>query len=173
MEPFIGQIILAGFNFAPRGYALCQGQLLSIAQNSALFSLLGTTYGGDGITTFALPDLRGRVPMGFGNGPGLTPRVLGEESGTETVTLLVSEIPAHNHLLLANSAPGDTGAPAGAVLANSGATDREYLSTGAPNEPMSVQAIGMTGGTLPHNNMQPYLVLNYSIALEGIFPSRN
>lgn len=173
MEPFIGQIILVGFNFPPRGYAFCDGRILSIAQNSALFSLLGTTYGGNGTTTFALPDLRGRVPMGFGNGPGLTPRTLGEVSGTETVTLLVTQIPAHNHFLSANSAAGDTGAPAGAVLANSGATDKEYLSTGVPNEVMSPQAIGITGGSQPHNNMQPYLVLNYSIALEGIFPSRN
>src|SRR6476660_7370238 len=129
-EPFLAEVILFAGNFAPRGYAFCQGQILSIAQNTALFSLLGTTFGGNGQTTFALPDLRGRVPMGQGQGPGLTDRVLGELSGQETVTLISNEIPAHNHALNAVSEAGDASAPAGAYLANTGALDKEYKATG-------------------------------------------
>lgn len=175
-EPFIGEIILFAGNFAPRGWALCQGQLMSIAQNTALFSILGTTYGGDGVTTFALPDLRGRVPLGQGQGPGLTPRVLGEESGSETVTLISTEIPAHNHQLLANTAAGSLPEPTNNVLAgvsdpNSGGLFNAFEATA--NTTLSPLAIGVTGGSQPHNNMQPYLCLNYIIALVGIFPSRN
>jgi microcystin-dependent protein len=171
-EPFIGEIFMSGFNFPPRGYAFCQGQILSIAQNTALFALLGTTFGGNGQTTFALPDLRGRVPMGQGQGPGLTSRTLGEVSGTETVTLLSTQMPAHNHALNAVSEAGDASAPAGAFLANTGALDKEYKATGTLS-PMNAQAVGISGGNQPHNNLQPYLVLNFYIALEGIFPSRN
>ena len=171
-EPFIGEIFMGGYNFAPRGYALCQGQLLSIAQNTALFSLLGTTYGGNGQTTFALPDLRGRVPMGWGQGPGLSPNSLGEVSGTETVTLLVTQMPAHNHLINAVSEPGDGSSPQGTFLANSGALDKEYKATGTMVN-MNANAVAPAGGSQPHSNMQPYLVLNIYIAIEGIFPSRN
>lgn len=172
-EPFIAAIILFGGNFAPRGWAFCQGQILSIAQNTALFSLLGTTFGGNGQTTFALPDLRGRVPVGTGQGPGLPSVNLGEMSGSPTHTMIITEMPAHNHILRANAAPGDTGAPAGAVLANSGATDREYLASGVADVSMSGQAISISGGSQPFSIMQPYLGLNYIIALEGIYPSRN
>lgn len=167
---------MSGFNFPPRGYATCQGQILSIAQNTALFSLLGTTYGGNGQTTFALPDLRGRLPMGQGQGPGLSPRTLGEVSGTETVTLLVTQMPAHNHgfTLNAVSEAGDTSVPTGAYLANTGALDKEYKASGTVVAMNSgAGAVGASGGSQPHSNMPPYLVLNFYIALEGIFPSRN
>lgn len=172
MEPFLGMIAIFGFNFAPRGWALCNGQLLSIAQNTALYSLLGTTYGGDGISTFALPDLRGRVPLHAGQGPGLSNYILGELSGSQTVTLLNNNMPVHNHSLMAVSEAGDTSAPAGAFLSNSGALDREYKTSGTPVS-MNATAIGTSGGSQPFSIMQPYLVLNYCIALEGIFPSRN
>jgi microcystin-dependent protein len=164
-EPFIGQIILVGFNFAPRGWAFCQGQLLSIAQNTALFSLLGTTYGGNGQTTFALPDLRGRVPIGFGQGPGLQNYVLGQTGGQETHTLISNEMPSHNHGLGANSNDAVDSNPVNNFPAAQGA----YANTA--NGQMSPTQL--TGGSQPHNNLQPYLVLNYCIALVGIFPSRN
>lgn len=177
-EPFIGEISLFAGNFAIRGYAFCQGQLLSIAQNTALFSILGTTYGGNGQTTFGLPDLRGRVPMGQGQGPGLSPRTLGEMSGTETVTLLSSEMPAHTHSLVVNpravSEAGNTADPTNAYPANSGALDKEYSSTGTiVNMGVAAGTIGAAGGSQPHSNLQPSLVINFLIALEGLFPSRN
>ncbi|MEO6673938.1 MAG: tail fiber protein [Ginsengibacter sp.] len=171
-EPFIAEIYMGGMNFAPVGYSTCQGQLLSISQNTALFSLLGTTFGGDGVSTFALPDLQGRVPIGQGQGPGLTPRSLGEVSGEENVTLISSEMPAHSHVFNAVSEAGDTSAPAGAYLANTGALDREYKTTGT-GAPMNTGAIGIAGGSQPHDNMPPYLVLTFYIAVQGIFPSRN
>jgi microcystin-dependent protein len=170
--PIIAEIYMGGMNFAPRGYASCQGQLVAIAQNTALFSLLGTTFGGNGQTTFALPDLRGRVPMGQGQGPGLSSKNLGEVGGTETVTLISTEIPAHTHTLNAVSEGGDASAPAGKYLANTGALDKEYKSTGTVVQ-MNAGAVGSAGGNQPHNNMPPYLVLNFYIAIEGIFPSRN
>ena len=170
-NPFLGDIRLFAGNFAPRGYAFCSGQLLSIAQNSALFSLLGTTYGGDGQTTFALPDLRGRAPMHQGTGPGLTPRTIGESLGSEAVTLTGNQIPAHGHsqfasLNAATPAAGPTGAPASS-------TTTAFYGTGAPAIDMSSSAVGAAGGNQPHDNMAPYTVLNFIIALEGIFPSRN
>lgn len=172
LDPFISEIFMGGLNFAPRGYALCQGQIMSIAQNTALFSLLGTTYGGNGQTTFALPDLRGRVPMGQGQGPGLTSRTLGEVGGAENVTLLTTQIPSHNHQFNAVSDAGDTSAPSGAYLANTGALDKEYKTSGTIVQ-MNPSSVGATGGSQPHSNIQPYLVLNFYIATEGIFPSRN
>ena len=171
-EPYIAEIFMGGMNFAPRGYSTCAGQILSIAQNTALFSLLGTTFGGNGQTTFALPDLRGRVPIGQGQGPGLTDRVLGELSGQENVTLIASQIPSHTHSLKAVSDAGDISAPEGAYLANTGALDKEYKTSGSL-VPMNANAIGANGGSQPHDNMPPYLVLTFYIALEGIFPSRN
>ncbi len=171
-EPFLGQIILVGFNFAPRGYAFCQGQILSIAQNTALFSLLGTTYGGNGTTTFALPDLRGRVPNGQGQGPGLSNYTLGEVGGAETVTLVSTQMPAHTHLLNCYTEDGNQGNANGNVLASTGAAPPPYSNV-APNSLMAPASIAAAGGSQPHENRSPYLTLNYCIALQGIFPSRN
>lgn len=180
LEPFIGQIIMVGFNFAPKGWALCQGQLLSIAQNTALFSLLGTTYGGDGQTTFALPDLRGRCAIGMGQGPGLSNYYQGDVSGTESVTLIQSQIPSHTHQLMASRSSGTVNNPENALLGKSEVTIArgnkvavDAFASGAPEVAMNPLAISLTGGSQPHSNMQPYLVMNYAIALQGIFPSRN
>ena len=172
-EPFLGQICSFGFNFAPRGWSLCNGQLISIAQNTALFSLLGTTYGGNGTVTFGLPDLRGRTALGQGNGPGLTPRVIGEMSGEENVTLITTQMPAHNHLVNANST--DSNPQAVKTPANNlpGYDDAGPLYAPTANATMLPTMIQPAGGSQPHDNMQPYLVINYCIAMQGIFPSRN
>lgn len=174
MDPFLGQLMLVGFNFAPKGWAFCNGQLLSIAQNSALFSLLGTTYGGDGITTFALPDLRGRAANHFGQGPGLSNYTQGEASGTETVTLTAAEMPAHNHPVLANNATGSTNSPDGAVLAGYGTSlpPEGPYTTAAANTTLAANAVVPAGASQPHNNLSPFLTLNYIIATAGIYPSR-
>ncbi|TDB64068.1 phage tail protein [Arundinibacter roseus] len=172
MDAYIGMICLFPYTFAPRNWAYCNGQLISIAENSALFSLLGTTFGGDGVHTFALPDLRGRVVIGPGQGPGLTPHVQGEMSGAEHNTLLLPNLPAHSHSLLATEVPGNSPDPSGNLLANTGSFDSEYHS-GPPNAVMSSQAIGMTGNNMPVNNMQPYLAIQSCICLYGIYPSRN
>lgn len=175
-EPFIGEIRMFAGNFAPRGWAFCNGQLLPISQHSALFSILGTTYGGDGQTTFALPDLRGRAPMHWGDGPGLTLRRLGESGGSEKVTLTTSEMPAHNHQLSASSAHGDTPAPEGALNATAVDIAQQPLNVyhgGTPNATMAPQAIRSAGGGQPHNNMQPFLCVSFIIALEGLYPSRS
>jgi microcystin-dependent protein len=169
-EPFIGQIKVFGFDFAPRGYALCNGQLLQIAQNQALFSLLGTTYGGDGRTTFALPNLQGRIPINQGQGPGLSPYVIGQRAGEESHTLTVNEIPAHSHLAVGNSGNADQTYPSIMVWANGGSAAGFNNTAG---NTMSPQALATAGGNLAHNNMSPFLVVNYSIALQGLFPSRN
>lgn len=171
-QSFLGQIILVPYNFAPRGYAFCQGQILPIAQNTALFSLLGTTYGGNGQTTFALPDLRGRVPNGTGQGPGLSNYVLGQLAGEENHTLIQTEMPAHTHALRCYTEDGNQGNPNPNVLATSGAAPPPY-SNQTPNASMAATAITAAGGSQPHNNLSPYLTLNYCIALQGIFPSRN
>lgn len=169
-EPFLGEIRIVGFNFAPRGWALCNGQLLAISQNSALFSLLGVTYGGNGQTTFALPDLRGRAPLHYGQGPGLSDRTPGERSGTETVSLISSQMPLHNHPVTASTESATAKSPAGAVPAFTSAP--AYVP--APiDTTMAPQMVGPAGGGQPHENMQPYLVVNFVIALVGIFPSRN
>ena len=167
--PFLGEIRIFPYNFAPRGWAFCQGQILAIAQNTALFSLLGTTYGGNGQTTFALPDLRGRVAMSSGQGPGLSNYVIGELSGTETVTLNSTQMPAHNHLLNGSNNDATDSAPQGnvpAVIPSGG-----YTAT--PNTQMNPGAVTNAGGSQPHGNLQPFLILNFCIALNGIFPSRN
>lgn len=169
-QPFLGQISIVGYNFAPRGWAQCNGQILPIAQNSALFSLLGTTYGGNGQTTFALPDLRGRSPMAFGLGAGVSPRQLGETSGQETVTLQATQLPQHTHPVNASPARADRANASGAQLAD--AADAIYAST-PPTAELSSASLTATGGSIPHGNMQPYLALNMVIALQGIFPSRN
>ena len=170
-EPFIGEIRPFGFNFAPKGWALCAGQLLSISQNTALFSILGTMYGGDGKTTFALPDLRGVVPLHAGNGPGLTPRSVGETGGSESVTLNVAQIPAHNHVANANGGPGNQYGATNNFWAADAAGGKEYAAAG--NAQMAADALAPAGGGGPHNNLQPYLAVNYCIALTGIYPSRN
>jgi microcystin-dependent protein len=170
-EPFVGQILTAAFNFAPKGFALCAGSLLSIAQNQALFSLLGTTYGGDGITTFKLPDLRGRVTNHMGQGPGLSNYVEGESAGTENVTLYPSNLPQHNHLVNASTAGGAT-TPIGSFPGVDGGEKALVYAPGA-NGVMNATMVGLAGGNQPHNNMQPYLVINFCIALYGIYPSRN
>lgn len=178
-DGYIGEIYMAGFNFPPRGTASCSGQLLSISQNTALFSLLGTTYGGNGTTNFQLPDLRGRVPMCQGQGNGLTPRTLGEVGGVENVTLTTNQMPAHTHAITVHpqgiNVAGDTADPTGNFPANTGALDREYKTPGSATVNMGASAANITptGGNLPHDNMQPYLVLNFYIILNGVFPSRN
>jgi microcystin-dependent protein len=172
-DPFVAEIRIFGFNFPPRGWAQCNGQLMPISQNTALFSLLGTTYGGDGKSTFALPDLEGRAPMQPGQGPGLSLRDLGESGGAESVTLLGSELPAHQHQSMqASTQPGNTSTPAGGVYARVFGGGTAYADN-ASNAQMAVQGIGPTGGSLPHNNMQPYLTLNFCIALQGVFPPRS
>ena len=174
MEPLIGQIQPLGFNFAPLGWATCDGQLMSIAQYTALFSLLGTTYGGDGMTTFALPDLRGRAMLHQGQGPGLSFRAIGEMAGTQTNTLIVSNLPAHNHpvQMPVNNAAPNTDEPANAFLAAAASGDA-YNSAAGANQFYGSFSTGLTGSNSPVNNMQPYLVINVCIALEGIYPSRN
>ena len=172
MEPFLGSLMIFAGNFAPRGWAFCNGQLLSIAQNTALFSLLGTTYGGDGVTTFALPDLRGRAPIHFGQGPGLSNYVLGEASGTENVTLVISNLPAHSHTVNASIRGDGSRSPTNNLLASPAPDTNLYTATAADTT-MNPTMIGPTGGSQPFNNMQPFLTLNYCIALEGIFPSRS
>ena len=177
-EPFIGQIMLVGFNFEPRGWAFCNGQLLSISQNTALFSLLGTTYGGNGQTTFALPDLRGRAAVGFGQGPGLSNYDLGEQTGSESTTLTVGQMPAHSHLVGANAANATVASPSGADLAQGvdtrGIAGKSY-STPPMTAPVTLDpaTVQPSGGSQPVSNIQPVLGLNYIIALEGIFPSRS
>jgi microcystin-dependent protein len=173
MDPFVAEIRIYPFNFAPKGWAFCDGQLLPISQNTALFSLLGTTYGGDGKSTFALPDMQGNAPMHPGQGPGLSLHDLGETGGAETVSLLESEIPAHSHSLRAVTDPGDLKipSPVRALARSQGANDYK-APAGQPLTPMSDQTIAPAGGNQPHNNMQPYLTLNFCIALQGVFPPR-
>ena len=169
-SPFVGEIRFFGFNFAPVGWALCNGQLLPINQNTALFSLLGTTYGGDGRTNFALPNLQGRVPIHMGSGPGLSTYVIGQTGGTETTTLTVGELPAHRHLVEANNGAGTLARPADNFPARAG--DEAYAA--ASDQPtMNAGMIAETGGGQPFDNIQPYLVGNFCIALTGIFPARN
>jgi len=178
-EPFIGEIKMFGSNFAPRGWALCDGQLMPISGNEALFSLLGTTYGGDGRVTFALPDLRGRVAMHAGNGPGLTPRQLGAKAGVEQVTLITTEIPSHSHsasgTIQAKSGQPDESNPGGQVPATLTNGSEGYAET--PNTTMLANGVnvtvGNTGGSQPHTNIQPFQCVNFIIALVGIYPSRS
>ena len=169
-DPFVAEIRMFGGNFAPTGWALCNGQLMPISQNTALFSLLGTTYGGDGKSTFGLPNLQGSVPIAQGQGNGLTDRVLGEQSGTENVTLLQSEIPQHTHAINAYSDdPADVNQPSPAVILGGTAGLSLYSAT-ANNTTMNPQALSVYGSSLPHNNMQPFLTVTFMIALQGVFP---
>ncbi len=168
-EPFLAEIIIVGFNFAPRNFAFCDGQILPINQNQSLFSLLGTTYGGDGRTSFGLPGLRGRSPIHFGTGVGLATRNLGSKAGQENHTLLIGEIPQHNHVARASTANADAPVPTGLVL---GAANNVY-HTATSLITLQAGTLANAGSSQGHDNMQPWLVLNFCIALAGVFPSRN
>lgn len=167
-DPFVAEIRIYPFNFAPKGWAFCNGQLIPLSQNTALFSLLGTTYGGNGKSNFALPNLEGRAAMMPGQGPGLSLRDLGETAGSETVTLLESEIPAHSHTLRTSDERGDATSPQGNYL---GAGTDVFVDTS--NTTMASSALSTAGGDAPHNNMMPYLTLSFCIALQGVFPPRS
>lgn len=169
-QPFIGQIKLFGFNYNPRGHAFCNGALLSIQQNQALFALLGTTYGGNGTTTFGLPNLQGRAAINFGQSPGLSFYVMGQTAGEENHTLTIGEMPPHNHPVLSTANSADQTYPPNNLLANNGSAPAFRNTAGGA---MNAGTIANAGGSQGHNNMSPYLVLNYCIALQGIFPSRN
>ncbi len=171
-DPFVAEIRIVGFNFAPRGWAACDGQLLPISQNTALFSLLGTTYGGNGFNNFALPNLAGRAPLHPGQGPGLSLYDLGESGGSQTVQLLASEMPAHSHFARAAEGPATTNDPTDQLPAI--APEDTYQDRGSKTPTaMRSDTVGMTGGGQPHNNLQPSLALNFVIALQGIFPPRS
>lgn len=170
-ETFIGEIRMFAGNFAPRSWALCDGQLLAVSQNDALFSLLGTTYGGDGRSTFGLPDLRGRIPVHAGTGPGLSNRRLGEKSGTETVTVTTNELPTHTHALKGSTQFADTPNPAMHAPAKSTAAD--FYIDEVPSADLSSSAVTSTGGSQSHANIMPFLCVSFIIALVGIYPSRS
>jgi microcystin-dependent protein len=179
-DPFLGEIMLFAGTFAPRGYALCNGQLLSISQNTALFSLLGTTYGGNGQTTFALPDLQGRFPLHAGSGPSLTSHQLGQQGGSENTTLTTAQLPSHTHPLVVSSAAATSSSPAGNILAvangrttsnDDNVTTNAYAASGTAT--VNTNAIGATGSGQPVSLVNPYLALNFCIAIEGLYPSRN
>lgn len=165
MTPYVGEIRMFAGNFAPAGWMFCEGQLLPISENDVLFNLIGTTYGGDGQSTFALPDLRGRLPLHFGNG-----FTLAETGGVENVTLTVGQIPAHSHPFLGSTSPGDQSTPVGNLPAASNVVS--LFSAAAPNASMAAQTLSSVGGSQPHNNFQPYLCINFIISLFGIFPSQ-
>lgn len=170
--PFIGEVRMFAGNFPPAGWAFCDGAQYPINEFDALFALIGTTYGGDGQNTFAVPDLRGRVPVHQGNGSGLSPKVIGQSGGTETVTLTAAQMPAHNHALRGSTAAATGSAPGGAVLAATGSVN-SYSSSAAPTQAMAAGALAVQGGGQPHENMAPFLAVSYIIALFGIFPSQN
>jgi microcystin-dependent protein len=199
MEVYLGMVTIFGFTFPPKDWTTCQGQLMSISQNTALFSLLGTTYGGNGQTTFGLPDLRGRVPLGAGQGPGLSSYDIGQVGGSENNTLVITQMPAHNHqatatststststsTLYAESTPANSQNPSGKMLAssqnvyasedpaNNRAMSSEAVTTTTDTTTNTTVTVGIAGSSQPVNNIQPYLAMNYCIALQGIFPSRN
>jgi len=177
-SPFVAQVQIFAFNFAPKGWAFCRGQLLPISQNTALFSLLGTQYGGDGKSTFALPNFLNLGVVNAGQGAGLSQYFIGEQTGSPTETLLISEIPSHNHGFVANTTQGSVTTASGNQLAKAfngaktaGFTGNYMTTTSTPQTPMA-QTLGFTGGSQPHNNMQPYLALNFCIAMQGVFPAR-
>jgi microcystin-dependent protein len=171
-DQFLAEIRIFPFNFPPTGWAFCDGQLLPLSQNTALFSLVGTIYGGDGKSTFGLPDLQDRSPMQPGQGQGLSQRVIGQQSGSEFVTLLVSEMPVHTHLLRGSSEDGEFKSPGDTRITGRSINAFLYQTSGANLQTAAPQALPVSGGSLPHNNMQPYLTLNFCIALQGVFPAR-
>jgi microcystin-dependent protein len=171
-DPFVGEIRMFAGNFAPAGWALCQGQLMPISENDTLFNLIGTTYGGDGQETFGLPDLQSRIPIHAGQGPGISQNYqLGEKSGAESVTLTAQQIPVHNHPFLASTSGATQTSPANQVIAQSG--QRAVYTEDTTNTNLAPSAIGPAGGSQPHDNLQPYLCVNFIISLFGIFPSQN
>jgi microcystin-dependent protein len=176
-EPYIGEIRMFGGNFAPLGWAFCDGQLMAIAENDALYALIGTTYGGDGQSTFGLPDLRGRAPMHVGQGLGLTNRILGEKAGVETVTLLTTQLPTHTHPLVGSTDLADLAGPQtvnpanNAMLAQTSTFDH-YVDSSATTQ-LNAQSITSQGGSQPHENMQPFLCVNFILSLSGLFPPQN
>lgn len=170
-NPYLGEIRLFPYNFAPQGWAFCNGQIIPITQNTALFSLIGTFYGGNGSTNFALPDLRGRVAISSGQGPGLSSYVVGEATGFETVTLTAGQLASHAHAVEASAAKATAKSPAGAVPGHTKADD--YVAAPDGTTVMNAGMIAPAGGNQPHSNIQPLLVMNYCIAMQGIFPSRN
>jgi microcystin-dependent protein len=176
-EPYLGAIFMFAGNFAPRGYALCQGQLLAISQNTALFSILGTTYGGNGVNNFALPDLRGRGPIGQGQGPGLPNITLGEVGGNSSVTILTSNLPSHTHTINVSTASAGQGSPQNnfpaSIVDSVGGASNGYNSSATGGATFNPGAVNLTGNNIPLNIQDPYLGINYIIALQGIFPSRN
>jgi len=176
-QPILGCIFIFAGNFAPRGYQLCQGQLLSISQNTALFSILGTTYGGNGTTNFALPDLRGRAPIGEGTGPGISPVSLGQSAGNQNVTILTSNMPSHNHLVNVSTTLAALGPAQNNFLAppvdSTPAAGTGYNAAATAGATLAPTAVGMAGQGLPVSVQNPYLGINYIIAVQGIFPSRN
>lgn len=171
-DPFVAEIRIFPFNFAPKGWAFCNGQLMPISQNTALFSLLGTYYGGDGKTTFALPDLQGRAPTHQGQGPGLSDYSLGQSGGEENVTLIQTEIPSHNHQASGAAGSGPTSPANNTWGAGAGRTPPPTYADGSPNVTMSPLSVAIAGGSQPHNSMQPYLALNFCIAMQGVYPPR-
>ncbi len=174
MDQFVGQIIAVGFNFAPVGWVLCNGQLLPISQYDVLFNLIGTTFGGDGQTTFGVPDLRGRSPVGQGTGPGLPTAILGQVAGTESVTLLGTQIASHQHLLAASTGAGTLQKPTGtSILATQPNTDVQIYGAAPSTVSLTPTSIGQTGGSQPHENRQPFNTVNYIISTVGIFPSQS
>jgi microcystin-dependent protein len=176
-DPFLGQIITVGFNFAPYGWAFCNGQIMSIAQNDALYSLLGTTFGGDGVQTFGLPNLMGRVPVDQGQGPNLSNYVMGQTSGTESITLQTSELPSHTHTAVTSNNPGKANTPSNTtILSDEGPTSTQTVNTYVPfssPQPLVAGTIGPSGGNAPHENRQPFLAINFVIALQGIYPQQS
>jgi microcystin-dependent protein len=173
-DPFVAEIRMFPFNFAPKGWAFCDGQILPLSQNTALFSLLGTTYGGDGKSNFALPNLQGNVPMHPGQGTGLSEHFLGEAAGEETVTLIQAEMPAHSHAFQATTQPGEDPAPAPTEALGRSVGGNLYQTNAAQNiVQLAATAAAPAGGSQPHNNLQPYLTLNFNIALQGVYPPRS
>jgi len=170
-EPFVGEIRMFAGNFAPRGWAFCDGQLLAVSQNDALFSLLGTIYGGDGRTTFGLPDLRGRIPIHAGSGPGLLPRQLGSKGGSETETITVNQLPSHSHVMRASTNAASGNDPTGGLIGDSPSVD--VFTESSPSVSLAPEAISTVGGSRSHTNLMPFLCIHFIIALLGIYPSRH